>query len=330
MSASRINYSIFEDMYFFKLIRPLNLIIVALTMYGLAWYFESVFGESPKYGITSLPFSLLALSTIMIAAAGNIINDYFDIKADRINKPDRVIIGVHIKRRVAIVSHWGLNFIAFSIAVYLSWIMESFLYLFVHLMSINILWFYSMKAKRQFLTGNVLIAGLTATVPLLVGLYFYQVYGSRQSILITNEFPFLGDLNELYTLYLTFGLAIFAFILNFAREIVKDIEDIEGDKKLPSKTLPIVLGIKKSKTIVLLILSSTIIASFILWTLSAEINLIDWVPLMIAAFLIVLCFIMLPKAYEKKQLKRINSLIKLAMVFGTATPIYWNILMIYG
>ena len=326
----RINYSIFEGMYFFKLIRPLNLVIVALTMYGLAWYFESVFGKSPQYGITSLPFSLLALSTIMIAAAGNIINDYFDIKADRINKPDRVIIGVHIKRRVAIVSHWGLNFFAFSIAVYLSWIMESFLYLFVHLMSINILWFYSMKAKRQFLTGNVLIAGLTATVPLLIGLYFYQVYGSRQNIVISHEFPFLGNLNELYTLYLTFGLAIFAFILNLAREIVKDIEDIEGDKKLRAKTLPIVLGQSKSKTIVILILSGTIIASSLLWPFSLEVDFINWIPLMIAAILIVVCFVLLPKAKERRELKRINSLIKLAMVFGTATPIYWNILMIYG
>lgn len=317
-------------MYFFKLIRPLNLIIVTLTMYGLAWYFESVFGKSPQYGITSLPFSLLALSIIMIAAAGNIINDYFDIKADRINKPDRVIIGVHIKKRIAIVSHWGLNLVAFIIAIYLSWVMESFLYMFVHLMSINILWFYSMKAKRQFLTGNILIAGLTAAVPLLIGMYFYQVFGSRQDNVIIHAFPFLCDLDELYTLYLTSGLAIFAFILNLAREIIKDIEDIEGDKKLPAKTLPIVLGLSKSKTIVILILSSTIIASSILWAFSSEINLINWIPLMMAALLIIICFILLPKAKERSQLKPISSLIKLAMVFGTATPIYWNILVIYG
>ena len=92
-------------MHFIRLIRPLNIIIVAVTMYGLGWYFESIYGYSSEFGITSITFNLLVLSTLMIAAAGNIINDYFDIKADRINKPERLIIGKYVKRRVAIVSH---------------------------------------------------------------------------------------------------------------------------------------------------------------------------------------------------------------------------------
>ena len=129
-------------MHFLKLIRPLNLIIIAITMYGIGWYFEGIYGRHHEFNIFSLSFHLLVFSTIMIAAAGNIINDYFDVRADRINKPDRLIIGKYVKRRYAIVSHWGINLIAFIIAIYLSWVLETFWYVFIHLLAINILWYY--------------------------------------------------------------------------------------------------------------------------------------------------------------------------------------------
>ncbi|HIP31614.1 MAG TPA: hypothetical protein EYG86_02510 [Crocinitomicaceae bacterium] len=317
-------------MYFIKLIRPINLLIVALTMYGLGWYFESIFGKVVDFGLSSLPFFLLVSSTILIAAAGNIINDYFDIKADRINKPERLIIGKHVKRRVAIVSHWGINFLAFSIAAYLSYVMNSFLYLFIHLLSINILWFYSMKGKRLFFTGNVLIALLTAMVTLLVGFYFHQVYAMSSAEFNSDYLPFLGELKHNYIFYISLGLACFAFILNLAREIVKDMEDVEGDKKLPAKTLPIVLGYAKSKVVAAVVLSGTIIGSFIIWLNTDSLNLLSLAPILLSAFFVVLCYVLLPKANSKKDYRRINHLIKLAMVSGMLTPIYWNLLVIYG
>ena len=319
-------------MHFIRLIRPINLIIVAVTMYGLGWYFESIYGYSSSYGITSFTFFLLVFSTVMIAAAGNIINDYFDIKADRINKPDKIIIGKYIKRRIAIVSHWGLNFTAFFIAVYLSWVMDSFGYLFIHLFSINILWFYSMKGKRLFLSGNLLIAGLTATVPILVGFYFYQVYHSIDvtSLSKLSEYPLLEQVGRKYTLTLSFILAAFAFILNLAREIVKDVEDIEGDKKLPAKTIPIVLGVQKSKWVVALVLFGTVVCSLIFWAFTENITFITILPIAFSGFLILIVYALLPKANEKKDFKRINHFIKLAMVAGLLIPIYWNLLVIYG
>ena len=141
-------------MHFIKLVRPLNLVIITVTMYGIAWYFEGVYNIEAGLGIKSITFFLLVLSTVMIAAAGNIINDYFDIKADLINKPDRVVIGKYVKRRVAIVSHWGINFLAFAIAVYLSWRLQTYWYLFIHLLTINLLWYYSLRLKREFFIGN--------------------------------------------------------------------------------------------------------------------------------------------------------------------------------
>jgi 4-hydroxybenzoate polyprenyltransferase len=98
-----------------------------------------------------------------------------------------------------------------------------------------------MYLKRKFLVGNLLIAALTGFVPILVGFYFHQLCVS-DSVAETGAFPFNEYGGEHYVLWLSLGLATFAFILNLAREIVKDMEDVEGDKKLSAKTLPIVLG----------------------------------------------------------------------------------------
>lgn len=318
-------------MHFIKLVRPLNLIIITITMYGIAWYFEGVYNIEVGLGIKSITFFLLVLSTVMIAAAGNIINDYFDIKADLINKPDRVVIGKYVKRRVAIVSHWGINFLAFAIAVYLSWRLQTYWYLFIHLLTINLLWYYSLRLKREFFIGNFLIAGLTAIVPLLVGYYYYHIREINSFPATENSFyPFAEGTIINYTLLLTFAISGFAFVMNLAREIIKDMEDVEGDKKLHAKTLPIVLGIPKSKFVAGVVLSATILISASIWAVYSTIPLISMIPVFIAALLIVLCFILLIPSKTKNHFRNINRLIKLAMVFGMLIPVYWRIIMIYG
>ena len=315
-------------MYFFKLIRPLNLAIIALTMYGLGVFFETLYSKNELFGTTSLPFILLVISTVLIAAGGNIINDYFDIKADRVNKPERQIIGIHVNRRSAILAHWVINFLAFAIGIYLTWVMNSFLYLFIHLFSINILWFYSMKGKRLFLTGNILIAALTATVPLLVGYYFHQVFDNQLPQL--DLFTFSLDVDVHYIYYLTIGLGIFAFILNLAREIIKDMEDVEGDKKLPAKTLPIVLGLQKSKYISAFILSGVSICTLYIWLTTSNLTVMEILPVVISLLIVALCIILVLISKNKKDFRRINGLIKIAMAFGLLTPIYWTILLQYA
>ena len=318
-------------MHFIKLTRPLNLLIIFVTMYGIGWYFEGVYQIQSSLGVQSFTFFLLVISTVMIAAAGNIINDYFDIKADLINKPNRVVIGKHLSRRVAIFSHWIINLIAFIIAIYLSWRLHTYWYLFIHLLTINLLWYYSLKLKRKFFIGNFLIAGLTAIVPLLVGYYFYHIQLVDASEIKTNTFyPFGKARIPDFTLLLTFAISGFAFVLNLAREIVKDMEDVEGDKKLHAKTLPIVLGYKKTKRIVGLILFFTIVFSLIIWSVYENLTFKSVLPILISAMLIVQCFILLIPAKEKSHYRTINHLIKLAMISGLLIPVYWRILMIYG
>lgn len=317
-------------MHLLRLIRPINLIIIALTMYGLGWYFDPTEGCSCTFIVTDWPFFWLVFSTVLIAAGGNIINDYFDVRADRINKPHRLIIGKHIKKRTAILMHWTINFIAFSIALYLSWIMDSFWYLFIHLFSINVLWFYSMYFKRRFLSGNVLIAALTALVPLIVGIFFYQHNLPNSEWYMTQLFPFnLEGSSPKIILNISGGLAIFAFLLNLAREIVKDMEDVEGDKELRASTIPLKLGEQKSKWIIGFILLSAITAAALLIYLVEAFNFTTALPGFVASLIIIVAAVLLYFAQSKSNYRRINHFIKLAMTVGLLTPVYWKILTWY-
>lgn len=311
--------------HFLRLARPVNLIIILITMYGLGWFLSDV---NTSFGITSFDFFLLSFSTVMIAAAGNIINDYFDVRADRVNRPERLIIGKYVKRRVAIVTHWGINIVAFGIAIYLSWRLNSFWYVFIHLLSINILWFYSLYFKRRFLIGNVLIAALTALVPLLVGIYFYQTL-STELISFESIDPKFSMVAPSFILWLCFLLAAFAFLLNLAREIVKDMEDVEGDKLINAKTLPITLGIKKTKIVIGILLIITSLSASLVWYVF-KIPLFNLFPVLISGLFTLSALLLLPAAKDKVRYKTINGLIKIAMVAGLCTPVFWKIMSIYG
>lgn len=312
-------------MHFLRLTRPLNLIITAITMYGLGWYAESFYINGEKYGIRSLDFFLLVFSTLLIAAAGNVINDYFDVRADRVNKPEKLIIGVYVKRRWAIISHWLFNVIAFGIAIYLSWKQQTFWYLFVHLLSINLLWGYSSYFKRKPAIGNIVVAALTALVPILVSIYFHI-----QPELAYNEESGSYPFNKTYTpdvvLIVSVILAIFAFILNLTREIVKDIQDIPGDQLLRAKTLPIVFGIKTTKIICYLIITVTLASLFyfeMYFTIS-DFNAL--IPIWIATAALLTALFMLVFAQDKQSFKRVDLFMKLTMIAGLLAPVYWKYL----
>lgn len=306
---------------FLRLTRPINLVITAITMYGLGWYFQFALASQQFEGVYSLNFFLLVLSTVLIAAAGNVINDYFDVRADRINKPNRLIIGIYVKRRWAIISHWMMNFSAFVIAVYLSWRYQSFWYLFIHLLSINLLWGYSMYFKRKMIVGNMIIASLTALVPVLVAIYFHLQTG----MVVGIAFPYSTSIDVIWTNAMLFGG--FAFLLNLVREIVKDIQDIPGDKVLRARTIPIVYGIKSSKLICYFLLISSLIAiSFSIF----ELQFADFyasLPIWSACFFIVIASFLLIFAESRNQLKKVDLFLKLAMIAGLLAPICWSLLI---
>jgi 4-hydroxybenzoate polyprenyltransferase len=324
-------------MHFLRLIRPVNLFVIALTMYAVRVFFLPYLEDEPSpAGWNSEPFDyfLLVLSTVFIAAGGNIINDYFDVKADRINKPEKLIITKYIKPRWAIVLHWLFNFVAFAIACYLSWRYETFWYMFIHLLSINALWFYSMYFKRRFLIGNVIIAALTGLVPVLCGIHFLGLTHPFNRSYLPSSWSVAGhdswiDEVNLKIFFVVF-FAVFAASLNLVREIIKDIEDVDGDLLLRAKTLPIVLGKKRTKWIAMALLAAILVLSCpFIWeayTLYRNDFLVALAPALLVVTGIVAALLQLWRAADKQQLKRADLILKLVMMIGCCMPYYWYFL----
>ena len=228
-------------MHLLRVLRPINLSIIVFTMLGAAYFVLSTNSyQFVRFHV--IDFSLLIFSTILIAAAGNIINDYFDIKADRINKPGSLIIGKYIKKRWAILLHWIFNGVAVAISLYLSVKYESLWFIFIHVVSGNLLWFYSLKLKKKVISGNIVIAIMTGIIPLLT-VIFFKVSNESNSTFS----PYHADTWSVFINYNLIDLvAICAFFLNLSREIIKDIQDMKGDKEIQVKSLPMVIGEQKA------------------------------------------------------------------------------------
>lgn len=286
---------------FLRLVRFLNLFIVLVTILGVVLFHAKIsninFNELLNFNLF-----LFILSTLLITAAGNIINDYFDIKADKINKPNRLIISKNIKRRWAIVLHLSFNTFAFIISLYLSLIFKNLLLVLIPFIAINLLWFYSWYLKKKLILGNITIAFLTALVPILTAIYLNKII------------PFNNE--ELGLIYL---IAAFAFLQNLIREIIKDTEDIEGDKLIYVKSIPIYFGKKITKMIclvLLLILPITIASSLLVNSfhpLSEKTHI--FIPIVISGIInIILVIFILLDNFQKLRLY--NSLLKVSLIAG--------------
>ena len=217
---------------FLRLIRVQNLLIVVLTQFLARLFLVGPKSEGLRL-LTDPTIWLLSLSTVCIAAAGYIINDYFDVKIDLINKPKRVVIGRYLKRRVAMGVHQVFNVLGCLIGLYLSrWIF------LVDVLSVSLLWFYSVQFKRQPLIGNVVVSLLTALSFIVLAVYYRQ---NAQMLLI---------------------YALFSFGISLIREIIKDMQDIRGDARFGCRTLPIVWGLRRTKYLLYVLVATFVISLF--------------------------------------------------------------------
>jgi 4-hydroxybenzoate polyprenyltransferase len=298
---------------FMKLIRFPNLVIIAMTQYFIRWYILkpllTVTGFKVQMG--TLQFAMLVLSTVSIAAAGYIINDYFDRKTDLINRPGRVIVGRLIKLRYAIIFHIVFTFIGLLAGAYVAYTIEHLSLILIFLFASGVLWLYSTNYKRQILVGNIVISVLVALVPLMVLLF---------------EFPLLVKKYQFYALAAGMNFdnliawvcayAGFAFLINLIREIIKDMEDFEGDSVFGRQTIPIVWGIKVSRILVVSLTALTVIPIFylLMFYLTDKIS-----------FIYILLFIVMPLfliafgifwASSKKQYHTLSQIIKVVMFTG--------------
>jgi 4-hydroxybenzoate polyprenyltransferase len=225
---------------FFKLVRWPNLLFIALTQilfrfFILRFAFNNTLSGNESIRLSTPLFYLLVFASVCIAAAGYIINDYFDVNIDLVNKPSRLIVDRYIKRRWAIVLHIIFSFTGFLISCYIGYRLGNIYIPAVNLLVIIGLWLYSTTFKKKLLIGNVLISLFTAWVIL---------------ILTVSEFRFGITSHDVYwqrLLKLSFIYAGFAFIISLVREVIKDMEDMRGDVKYGCTTMPIVWGLQVSK-----------------------------------------------------------------------------------
>lgn len=289
--------TIFSD--FLRLIRFKNLVIIVLTQLLIKYVLINPL--SHKISLSDFDFSLLVLSTILIAGAGNIINDYFDIKVDRLNNR-KIIIGESIKRRSAIILHLLFSTIGIIIGFYLAWKVGIISLGFINLFCVISLWYYSTNLKRKPISGNILIAALSALALIVVPIY--------------DLIPEPGiNINEIFIKIIYYS--IFAFFFSFLREIIKDLEDYDGDKKSGMKTFAIAIGVERTKK-VLKVLTFIILSSFVyILTITFATNLHSFTYLLLLLTIPLFTFlVMLFKSKTKKDFYVLSSLLKLIMVAG--------------
>ena len=284
---------------FLKLVRFKNLIIIVLTQLLIKYILINPY--SHKISLNNFDFNLLMLSTVLIAAAGNIINDYFDIKVDKLNNR-KIIIGESIKRRIAILLHLFFSSIGIILGFYLAWKVKLITLGFVNLFCVISLWYYSTYLKRKPVSGNILVAALSALVLIVVPLFD----------LIPNPGVNFSEIFNKIILY-----SLFAFLFSFIREIIKDLEDLEGDKKSGMNTFAIAIGLQKTKT-VLKILTTLILSSF-LYILSITTSLSSFSFLYLLFLLTIplfVFFVLLFKSKTKQDFNMLSTILKLIMVAG--------------
>ncbi|WP_258100398.1 geranylgeranylglycerol-phosphate geranylgeranyltransferase [Marinoscillum pacificum] len=199
-----------------------NLLIIGATQYLTAFFLVSEYPQKLNQ-LTGKGFFMMVVSTVMIAAGGYIINDYYDQKIDMVNRPDKVVIGVLMRRRLALLAHFVLTFGAIALGFYLNPKIGV-----VHIFSSFFLWYYSNQLRRITIIGNVVIAFLTGLTLLMICIYL-----ARNEVLVY--------------IYASFAMAI-----TLIREVLKDMEDVKGDSKFGIESLPVIFGIRGAKLFIYL------------------------------------------------------------------------------
>lgn len=281
---------------FFSLIRWLNLLILLLTQVLAAWCLSEY--EHVSHFL-SIHFVVFITSTVLIAAAGYILNDYVDVKLDLINKPDKVVVGKIISRRWAMIWHMVFNVAALLGGLWLSWRIA-----LLFAATIVLLWLYSSRLKKRFFSGNLLVALLTAMSLLMLPLF---------------------DENIQWSPILVFSL--FAFLSTLVREIIKDVEDMKGDARYAARTLPIAWGMRAAKRVVAVVMSALIILLLVyLFFMTRQLGygflwygiVAIWIPMNLFLF-------KLRKADKKKDFTALSRMCKLIMLTGLFSMMFFKL-----
>ena len=295
-------------MKFLNLIRYKNLLLIALVQFLIKYALLDPFLEATNLSITLnlFGFTILVLATLCLAAAGYIINDVYDVEIDKVNRPDRVIVGKSISEKTANTLFIVFNVVGVLLGFYLSKMVgkNGFFALFVIISAL--LYIYASYLKQLLLVGNLVISLLVALSLIIVGLF--------------DLLPAMTPENketQITFFKIILDYAFFAFIINFIREIVKDIEDIDGEYKAGFNTLPIAFGRNRAIKVVF-ILSVLLVFGVVYYIITFLYSQLLVVGYFLAFIMGPLIYISIKSytAETKKELRFISSLLKLVMLIG--------------
>lgn len=269
---------------FMKIIRPENLLMVAFAQLMTAFFLVGTTNAGLPI-LQDYHLYLLIISTVILTASGYMINDYYDVKIDYVNRPKAVVIGKGMKRRMVMILHTVMNVVGILIGLLVHPKIGAITFVAAFL-----LWLYSNSLKRLPFIGNLTVASLTGLAIWIVGIYY-----QKSELLIVTY-------------------AIFAFFINLMREILKDIEDRNGDRKHGCKTLPIVLGFRKTKNIIFII-AFLFVASILFVTFKINEPLLfiyfGGLSLFFIAFMVKIY-----KADRKSHFSELSTISKILMITG--------------
>ena len=311
-------------MAWLKLIRWTNLLIIFFTqLLALACVVLPIQQHGDiTFLLNTSNFILVSLSTILIAAAGYIINDYFDIRIDNINRPEKMVLEKNIPRRLAIILHSALNLTALLLAAIVARQGGHYSWLLLQIICTIMLWFYSTHFKRMFMIGNVNVSALTAfTINALIvyepAMHYYLTQAAFIDSVEGGKLP-----NPVWVLLV---YAYFAFVLTWMREIVKDMEDFKGDEADGCVTMPIKWGLRKAERFTLMLGLFAVVPLAIV-TINLIINE-DWLLGIYTVLALIIPIIwwmtFLPREYTTQHYGKASRGLKFIMLSGIGSLIIY-------
>ena len=303
---------------FIKMIRLPNLFFIVLTqvLFHVTILHTILDPLGSRPSLDGWPFIFLVVASVLIAAAGYIINDYFDINIDQVNKPKGNVVDSEIPRRWAMALHFVLSGIGLVFSAYVTWRTGLWYIIIGNFFCVLLLFGYSVSLKRQLLIGNIIISLLTAWVILILCLAEINIRALPDPVQ-----------NEAFAKIIRIGIlyAAFAFISSLIREAIKDIEDMQGDQRYGCRTMPIAWGVNATKVYVAVWL---IVILALLAILQVYVFRFGWwaamaysIIFIIAPFILI--FLRLFKAQIQKDYRRLSNWTKLVMLTGLLSMIFF-------
>lgn len=304
---------------YLKLLRWSNLMFLAVIFFLPRFFL--VVSEKLPHALSAVEYVLLAVSVVLVAASGYIINDVYDQDVDKLNKPQRQTVGRRISEKAAIQLFGFTAIFGVGIGVFLSFKVGMPNLAFIHPIGVATLWLYAMDFKKRPVIGNLLISLLSGIALMLIAV-FDLVPMLKEPLAISE----LEALKNIIIVILVYGA--FAFFTTWIREIVKDVEDLEGDNRMGYKTMPVVIGVPATKIVVAALLLTMLGSIGYYLMISVKEDLLSFIYVFAAVQIpLVVVFVLLWKAQVKADYSRMSNLLKIIMFLGILSIMVFTLAM---